>query len=289
MSVVYRVTEKFCFIFSKRVKKIMGKMFSPTKQSDKLPGEFYRKFCVEQWKREGYPVYIISNKKSATKERALLFLHGGGGMARPTALHYSCVKKLLKYTDYKIFFAFYPLAPQHNALEAVKWLEGVYAKMLNEFESENIAFIGDSAGANLALSVCARVKNKPQKVIAISPAPGLEDGHDRNARKQMESMDPILSVEMNDQIKEYWAKGMPLNSPDINPTYIDFTGMKEMLFVYGTHELFYPHVKALLHRLKKEKIRFARIEEPMCHDFALCEFFPEGKRAMNKIILFLNK
>ena len=143
------------------------------------------------------------------------------------------------------------------------------------------------AGANLAFSLVHRMKKRPGKLIVISPAPGLENGKDRSIRKAMENIDPILNVEMNDLIAENWAKNVPLDSPDINPEYIDYHNFPKILMLYGSHELFYPHVKRLIRKIREDGAMLETIEKPMCHDWALCSFFPEGRRAMKKMREFI--
>lgn len=151
---------------------------------------------------------------------------------------------------------------------------------------KNIVFAGDSAGANLDLSLTYRADKKPGKVIIISPASGLENGRDRDIRKAMEKKDPILNVEMNDLIAQNWSKDVPLDSPDVNPKYIDYRNFPKILMFYGTHELFYPHAKRLVKKIREDGVMLEVIEKPMCHDWALCCFFSEGSKAIRKMVDF---
>ena len=106
---------------------------------------------------------------------------------------------------------------------------------------------------------------------------------DRNIRLAFEEYDPILNVKMNDIIAENWCRNVPLNSSDISPEYIDYKDFPPMFFFYGKHELFYPHVMNYLYSLRKQGIEFSEEVESMCHDWALCCFFPEGRRAIRKM------
>lgn len=248
MSFNYNIVERGCFAINKLtgdgIKKNMHAFLAKKEQSDLLPLWMKNRLYVKEINYEGFFVYIIQtrNKRKRTK-KAVLFLAGGGGMARPMGLHFDVVSRLARNTGATIYFAYYPLAPRYNVTYALTWLEKVYGAMCKRFCPEQITMIGDSAGANLVVSLTNRIKNKPGQLILISPAAGLENGPDRDTRLRMEKKDPILAVKMNDMIAENWAKDVPLNSPDINPENIDHKGFPSMLIFYGSHELFYPLVK----------------------------------------------
>ena len=103
----------------------------------------------------------------------------------------------------------------------------------------------------------------------------------------MEKKDPILNVEMNDLIAQNWSKDVPLDSPDVNPKYIDYRKFPKILMFYGTHELFYPHTKRLVKKIREDGVMLEAIEKPMCHDWALCSFFSEGSKAIRKMVDFI--
>lgn len=294
MSLTYKMVEKSCFLLNRLarncIKKRMYHSFEKSNQSNELPKFMYRKFAINKIEYLDFPVYIVrSRNKEKRNRKAILFLAGGGGLARPMWIHFDTAAKLVQKTGATVYFAYYPLAPKHNVGEALEWLEGVYKAMLKRYLPKDIVLIGDSAGANLALSLIHRVKEKPRKVIVISPAVGLENGRNREIRKQMEDKDPLLSVAMNDLIARTWSRNVPSDSPDINVESIDYHEFSQILLLYGTHELFYPHVKRFVEKLKKDGAVLEVVEEKMCHDWALCSFFPEGRNAMKKMTKFIAK
>ena len=227
MSVVYEIVENICFFLNNHlngcVKKIMYKFIANSSNREKLPMWMHWQLKVKKYSHKNFPIYVVRRKKNINAKNAILFLAGGGGMARTMFLHFDAVSKLAKDTGAIIYFAYYPLAPKHNVVQALEWLEDVYQHITKRHELKNITVVGDSAGANLTLSLINRVKNKPAKAILISPASGLEYGRNRNIRLAMESNDPLLTVKMNDLIAENWARNVPLNSPDISPEYIYIT------------------------------------------------------------------
>ncbi|MBR3082585.1 MAG: alpha/beta hydrolase [Clostridiales bacterium] len=294
MSLVYKAAEKCCFILNKLPgggpKGDMSDLISGN-DDIRLPGCMHSGLDIREISFEGFTVHRIhaGNPKCSSK-KAVLFLPGGGGMARAIKVHYDTAKSLAIRTGAEIVIAHYPLAPKHNVRYALEWLEKLYyCILLKEYEAEDIVFMGDSAGANLALSLAYRLTDKPGRLMIISPACGLENGRNRDIRLEMEPKDPILTVAMNDLIAEHWCRNVPLDSPDISPEYIGYNGFPPMLMFYGTHELFYPHVINYIEKLKGSGISLTAVEKPMCHDWALVKYFPEGREALNRMCEWIRK
>lgn len=294
MSFAYKVAEKGCFLLNKLPgggpKGDMSDLISGNDEI-KLPRSMHSGLDLKEISFEGFTVHRIRTQESGlSSKKAVLFLPGGGGMARATKVHYDTAKRLAARTGAEIIIAHYPLAPKHNVRYALEWLERFYYReLLKDYRTEDIVFMGDSAGANLILSLAYRLKDKPESLIVISPACGLENGHNRDIRIEMEPKDPILTVAMNDLIAEHWCRNVPLDSPDISPEYIDYTGFPPMLLFYGTHELFYPHVRNYIKLLQKNSVFFTAVEKPMCHDWALVKYFPEGREALNNMVDWIQK
>lgn len=294
MSIVYKVAEKGCFLLNKfpggGPKGSMSDLISGNDEI-KLPRSMHSGLDLKEISFEGFTVHRIRTQESGlSSNKAVLFLPGGGGMARATKVHYDTAKRLAARTGAEIIIAHYPLAPKHNVRYALEWLERFYYReLLKDYRTEDIVFMGDSAGANLILSLAYRLKDKPESLIVISPACGLENGHNRDIRIEMEPKDPILTVAMNDLIAEHWCRNVPLDSPDISPEYIDYTDFPAMLLFYGTHELFYPHVRNYIKELQKNRVFFTAVEKPMCHDWALVKYFPEAREALNMMVNWIQK
>ena len=294
MSFIYKVAERGCFLLNKfpggGPKGSMSDLISGN-DVIKLPGSMHRGLDIKEVTFEGFTVHRFrASKPKCSSKKAVLFLPGGGGMARATNPHYDTAKRLAIRTGAEIIFAHYPLAPKHNVRVALEWLEKLYYfELLKDYKADDIVFIGDSAGANLILSLTYRLKDKPGRLIVISPACGLENGRNRDIRLEMEPYDPVLTVAMNDLIAEHWCRNVPFDSPDISPEYIDYEGFPPMLLFYGTHELFYPHVRNYVKQLKDSGVQFTGIELPMCHDWALVKYFPEAREALNMMVNWIQK
>ena len=290
MSWVYEMIESWCYRSNRSrsggFKRKMEKSILFSDGTEKPPFWASVRVRMSQSESHGCTTYIFSGKKNSNG-KIVLFIHGGGGMSRPTFLHYDFLCRLIKRTGVTVYMPFYPLAPDYNVRDALDVLDKIYSDLKDKYGNENIVFMGDSAGANLILSLADRAQERPESLVVISPAFGIENGEPRDIRLSYEEIDPILSVKMNDVICENWARNVPLNSRDISPEYVDYTKLPRMLFVYGTHELFYPLVERAMFKIKKDNARVLVFEKKACHDFALCSFLPEGREAQKRIFDFV--
>ena len=289
MSISYKISEGFLqlanALTNEGVKAAMMDGGEDKANKEDVPKSIRKKnLRIKTYYLDGFSFHKFRARGSINRDnKAVIFLPGGGGVQRATYIHYDAAWKVADITGVDVYLVNYPLAPEHNASFALDWLEKFHSKLLKKYDAKNITYMGDSAGANLSLSLTQRVKEKPGKLIIISPACGLEDGKNRNIRFAMEKVDPILCVEMNDMIKETWCKDIPLDSPDISPEYVDYTDFPPIYLLYGEHEIFYPHVLNLVDLMKEKEVILQVDSEPMCHDWALCRIFPEGREAIRKM------
>lgn len=295
MSISYRIAEQACYMLNSLpfdgARGLLMGGFKEPKDEVMLPA-FVRKsrLSIDKIVFDGFEIHRL-RKRSHNKysSRAVLFLPGGGGMERATVLHYDIAMKIAKESGADVYIVHYPLAPKYNVRYALDWLEKLYMVLIKKYPVHNITFMGDSAGANLIISLAGRVHIKPGKLIVISPACGLENGKNRNIRLAMESFDPILNVEMNDIIRDNWCRDVPLDSSDISPEYVDYTNFPKMYLYYGEHELFYPHVINYVDILKEQGVEIHKTVKPMCHDWAICRLFPEGRKAVKEMWNIIKK
>ena len=118
MSFVYKVAEKGCFLLNKLPgggpKGSMSDLIEGSEEI-KLPRSMYSGLDIEEISFEGSAVHRIRAKKPENDSRkAVLFLPGGGGMARAEKVHYDTAKSLAVMTGAEMIIAHYPLAPKNN-------------------------------------------------------------------------------------------------------------------------------------------------------------------------------
>lgn len=254
-------------------------------RTNELPKIMYKKFDVKKYEIDSRPVFKICPKNGGT-ENVILFVHGGGGMMCPTALHYRFAAKLVKNTCASLYFPFYPLGPEASIHESMEWLDKVYVGILKNHNSEHITVAGDSAGATLSLSMCARTEKKPKRIILISPSTGVDKCDEK--MQAMEKHDLILSVKTIEIIKKHWIKNSSFEGADFNTSSLNYTGFPPIQMYYGTNELFYPYIDDLINKIRNDGVSVETIRgDGLCHDWTLIGIIPEGRAALSKICEFI--
>ncbi|MBQ1832799.1 MAG: alpha/beta hydrolase [Treponema sp.] len=278
----------FMEAFSKNQKEsFLQHLENPELVTD-VPEWCYKKYDVKKNEDEENPVFII---KSKTKEavRAVLYIYGGCGILGPSKRQFKMAAKLADATKSVVYMPFYPLAPKNNVRFALRWLQKVYADMLKDWSAKKIVFIGDSYGANLAMSLCYRVAGRPSKLVMISPAIGLDNETGLENRKSSEASDRIMSVEADKLIALNWFKNVRVDSSDADPIRVDCSNFPPSCLFYGTKELYAKSVGQLISKIEEGYTPLEVIKRKMGHDWAILQDTPEGKKALKQIAAFIEK
>lgn len=105
------------------------------------------------------------------RDKAMLFLFGGGMVIGPDAGDRKAACKLAFPCQLDVWMPWYPLCPKYNIKDAVDMVLETYRLMLREYKAENIVFCGFSSGASLAVcTICAKI-NPCQTPPAFWPHP----------------------------------------------------------------------------------------------------------------------
>lgn len=135
-----------------------------------IVGELKKVANVEENIIDTRKIYIIRNKEQINEEATIMYFHGGGYIGGITRRHLNVIYKLLNDTKMKIILPDYPLAPKATYLNVFEWIEKLYEEYQDE---KNMIFMGDSAGAGLALAFSQKLgeenRKQPKKLILISP------------------------------------------------------------------------------------------------------------------------
>ena len=252
-----------------------------------LPDAMRESFRVTETDRGGYSLFKIE-PKNGSDGRAVLFIHGGGGIMRPTPFHYKMAANLVNGTGAALYLPLYPLAPEHNAKESYECVREVYADILGGYAPECTAVVGDSAGAVMASALISLAERKPSCAVLISPAVGVDrsDPEFEKARRR----DIILSYNMLDFIGKYWSAGIDPKSVYTDAMSADYAGFPPVLLFYGTNEMFYPGMAAYTEKIRGGGAELTvREGRGMFHDWAISDAYPEGKKAIGEICGFILK
>jgi acetyl esterase/lipase len=264
---------------------------SKEKQHGGPPAYIGKRYNLARETVEGWPVYRILPKGNAAAEgRAVLFIHGGGYILGAHRIHWRAASRLAAECGAAVWFADYPLLPDHTIAEAVSFLDSVYAKMLEQYPAGGITVLGDSAGASLALSLChhaGRRENPPPmpgKLILVSPVGMLEpDEAIDSAMRRAAPKDVMVSMELSRAAVEFGLTADRENYV-ICPLYGDFSRFPPMHIFSGTFECGFPQIEAFVARLKAAGIQVEfHAGKEMMHIWPYIPFVPECEKTLQLI------
>ncbi|MBR3772405.1 MAG: alpha/beta hydrolase [Clostridium sp.] len=191
----------------------------------------------------------------------------------------------------------YRVAPTHMAPAALEDAVTVYQWLLEKgTKSEDIIFIGDSAGGNLVLVTGLYLRDHniplPGGMIAISPWASMEP--DLDSRKENADNDLLLGndgMDSNEVYKITYHKNSDIWDPYVSPAYGDYTGMPSLLIQVGSYEMLRDDSILTAEAAKKAGVDVTiSIYDKMSHIFQIAvPDIKESKRAWEEVKSFINK
>jgi epsilon-lactone hydrolase len=176
--------------------------------------------------------------QNSPKDRALLYLHGGGFVFGLTPPHLEMVAYLARKMSIRALAVDYRVAPDHpfpapldDCVAAYRWL------LKQGIPAQNIVVAGDSAGGNLTITTMMKLRDSgdplPAAAACLSPVADLSDkGNFSNGFN-----DPLLpprAVKIYN--RSYVAHNDVLN-PLISPVFGDWHGLPPLLVHAGEDEI----------------------------------------------------
>lgn len=242
------------------------------------------KTSVESIDLEGVQTFLLNRRDR--NDRAVIYLHGGNFLRRPTMYQWKFADTIARRTRAEVFLPMYPLAPVHNHADAHVAIEAVYRKVVEEYGARNITLMGDGAGAGLAISFAQRLKGlgleQPSHLILVSPWVDITLGNPKV--DEFEASDPLLASYGLRKVGVLWSHGTKDTDPLVSPINGDVHELRNVLVFAGTRELFYPDAKLMYDRIAATGIH-AEFHEGrgLNHNFPLYPT-PEATRAMDIIV-----
>lgn len=217
------------------------------------------------------------------RRRVILYCHGGGYTSGGLGFSKVLASKLTRATGMDTLAFDYRLAPEHpypaaveDALTAWGHLESL------GIAPGDIVLAGDSAGGNLALVLCLKLREAgrglPGALLLMSPWTDMTaSGESLRGRA---GIDPVLTPEYMYAVREAYAGGLDPSDCLLSPLFADFAGFPPALIQVGTHEILYSDAERLAERMLAAGTD-CRLEvwENMWHDF---QMYP-SKTASNAI------
>lgn len=226
-----------------------------------------------------------------TRERVILFFHGGGYVSGSFHSHQDLIGRLAKATGCDVLAVDYRLAPEHPFPAALEDALLAYEFLRKQkISPQNIFVAGSSAGGGLTLSLLLKLLERkevlPRAAICISPWVDL--AMTGKSLQTNEGKDLIHAENIKVAASIYLAGHNP-KDPLASPLYGNLEGLPPLLIQVGTREVFLDEIEQFAKKAEKSEVlvELQKFDE-MIHTWHLfSSMVPEGQKAFEKIGQFV--
>ncbi|RWC88144.1 MAG: alpha/beta hydrolase [Mesorhizobium sp.] len=253
------------------------------------PAALQQRYDIQTRSVDGFPVYEIAPR--AGEHRRILYLHGGAYVFEITPYHWYLIADMADRLGYGITVPIYPIAPEHDFHAMFGMVGNVYRQMIEETEAEEIIFMGDSAGGNMAvvLTMMAAEEGLPLPSRHVLISPGLDVSLANPEVFEAERNDPWLGIAGGREAIRLYSAGMDPADWRISPVYGDLSVLPKTLLLTGSRDLLTPDNLIFAQKARAAGVEVELVyEEGMFHVWPLIDM-PEARRARQHIVAFLNE
>lgn len=242
-------------------------------------------FVFTQTKFKERSIWTISPKNNKS-EKVILYLHGGAYINNIVKFQWDMMEEIARKTNSKIVVPDYPLSPESTYNDVYLFIESVYNDLLTQTKSENIVFLGDSAGGGLSLGLAQKLQKEkkagPSQIILISP--WLDVTMSDPEVQKIDPLDKVLSIKGLVWAGKVYAGKQSTQDPLISPIYGDTKGLGKISIFIGTHDVLLSDSMRLRKNLEANKIPFNYFEYPkMFHVWPVLIGMSEADTAIEQI------
>lgn len=240
---------------------------------------------------DGLPIEWFGKSLNKTKT-TILYFHGGGYVYGSTDTHRQFLNRIVKKTEIDLYSVDYRLAPEFpfptavdDAVKAYNWLI-----QTQNYNTENIILMGDSAGATLCIDILLNAKKEgskmPKTAVLISPwvEPMAEGGSiDANDEYDIGGHPFLLDC------AEKYLQGQDHKNPLVTPIHADLSGLPPMLIQVGTAEVLLTQVQNFATKAKADNVGITYTEyEDMFHTSIISNpNIPQSEAGIEEIVNYL--
>lgn len=237
--------------------------------------------------------YEILEPRQKGSDKVVLLLHGGSYKVRLIDMYRRHAEKISRILNYcTVYNLDYRTFPEYKYPAQIKDTVAMFQEMQRQgIEAKSIVFIGDSAGANLALASTLYMRDKGMKLPSAIVCFSLWGDATNSGKSVVENCyrDPFGGIARRKKIEDNWdylhrisafAKNLDRSSPYVSPSFADFTGFPPVTLICGEAEMDRSANELAFDNMKNAGVDAElHMFDGMFHDFQLIPFFPETKRA----------
>jgi len=243
------------------------------------PGSLYKQFTVVVRAVGEQRIFTVRPHEDGPVRGQIFYLHGGGYVNPPAALHWWFIARLVKTLGVACSVPLYPLAPEHQCDEGIAFAGEAYRQLLSEHGAQNLLVMGDSAGGGLALAMLQQVEVMPAGLILN--APWLDASVSDPSQPAIERDEWLLNRFTLRTWGRWWAGSRDLGDPMVSPLFGDLSELPPTLMLCGSADILVADARRLA-AAAPGKIKYIE-EEGLMHVYPLLPFLPETRRAWREI------
>ncbi|MCL6645184.1 MAG: alpha/beta hydrolase [Dehalococcoidia bacterium] len=227
----------------------------------------------------------------AARDRAILYLHGGGYAIGSIATHRGVLSRLSAASASAGLALDYRLAPEHPFPAAVEDAVAAYRWLLAQgIAPGRIAIAGDSAGGGLTVAalVALRDAGDPLPACAVTFSPWADLALEGASMDERDALDPMVHRPGLQQMADWYLAGQDARHPLASPIHADLAGLPPLLVQVGTAETLYDDAVRLA--VRAIEAGTAVTFEPwadLFHVFQIFAMLPEAQEAVRAAGAFI--
>lgn len=226
--------------------------------------------------------------ENAVKDRALLYLHGGGYVIGGSETHKGLVSYIADAMQSQAWSIDYRMGPEAPFPAAVEDALAAYQALLETHAADNIIIAGDSAGGGLTLAVAMKIRgaglSQPAGLVTLSPWANLNQiGSSYDTKAEADPM--VARDSLNWLAEQYLGSDGDADDPYASPLYGDFSGLPPLLIQVGADEVLLSDSIAVADRAGSAQVAVTlEIWPKMIHVFqSFYPFLQDSREAIERI------
>ncbi|MFC2082376.1 alpha/beta hydrolase, partial [Bacteroidota bacterium] len=230
----------------------------------------------------------------ASKDKVILYFHGGGLVLGSIKAHRGIVAKFVKGSGVPALLFDYGLAPEHPYPEGLNDSIAAYKYLLAEgIKPSNIIFGGDSGGGCLLFAALLALKEKgiplPAAAFALSPWTDLTNSGE--SWKTNAEADRLTWKDAQTIFSKFYTGDNDPKDPLISPLFGNLKNFRPLLIFAGSDEAMRDDSTRFAEKAEKAGVDVTLvIGDGLFHCYPACApLFPEAVEAMEQINRFIKK
>ena len=207
------------------------------------------------------------------EDKIIYYIHGGGFTGACTKDRMEFLSCLVKEFHYNVFSIDYRLAPEFMYPSQLNDCVDGYRWLINRYSSDNIVFIGESAGANLVTVLGMYLKDNeyelPSAIYAnsvVSQFDGYTESYERCSLKT----DFIVVKGIIENMTNIYCKEEQQKDPYVAPLYSETRGLPPLWLTVSTSECLYDDSRMLYQKMKELGNEVVLKDyDSLCHAFII--------------------